>query len=106
METKMITRFATRSLLLFWVFVLPAFGQESGIENLRKTSKAFASIARKVSPSVVFIQVESSVQNAPHQQFSTPFNNPGDPLGDELLKRFFGQQFQNIPQNPRQQKTP
>lgn len=95
----------TRLLLVLWVFALPAYAQESGVENLRKTSKAFASIARKVSPSVVFIQVESSVRN-PTMQFSSPFANPGDPFGDELFKRFFGDQFPGFPQAPRQREEP
>ncbi len=93
-------------LLLLWVIALPAYGQESGVENLRNTSKAFASIARKISPSVVFIQVESSVKN-PAMQFPSPFGeNPGDPFGDDLLKRFFGDQLPNIPQTPRQRGVP
>jgi serine protease Do len=86
----------TRLLLLLWVFALPVSGEESGVENLRQTSKAFASIARKVSPSVVFIQVESSVKN-PAMQFSSPFSTPGNPFGDDLLKRFFGDQIPNYP---------
>jgi len=89
----------TRLLLLLWVFALPAYGQEDGIESLRNTSKEFASVARKVSPSVVFIQVESSREVPSIQQFSSPFGN-GSPFDDELLKRFFGQQFPNNPQTP------
>lgn len=90
-----------RLLLALMVIAVPVYGQDSGIENLRQTSKAFASIARQVSPSVVFIQVESSVQN-PATQFSSPFGNPGNPFGDEFLKRFFGDQFPGLPQTPRQ----
>lgn len=88
-----------RFLFLLWFFAMPAYGQDSGVENLRETSKAFASIARKVSPSVVFIQVESSIKK-PTTQFSVPFANPGDPFGDDLFQRFFGDQFPNIPQTP------
>jgi serine protease Do len=106
METKMKNHLTTHLLLLFWFFVLPAYGQESGIESLRQTSKAFASIARKVSPSVVFIQVESSVQNLAMQQFSSPFNNPGNPFGDDFMRHFFGDQFPNSPQSPRQRTIP
>ncbi|WP_221894049.1 hypothetical protein [Bathymodiolus japonicus methanotrophic gill symbiont] len=64
-----------RLLILLCFIALPAYGQEEVIESLRSTSKAFASIARKVSPSVVFVQVESSVHN-PAMQFSTPLNTP------------------------------
>lgn len=60
------------------------------LENLRQTSKAFASVGRQVSPSVVFIQVESVQQGAPSPFQSTPF-------GDELFKRFFGDRFPGFP---------
>ncbi|BCG63477.1 MAG: serine protease Do [Methyloprofundus sp.] len=89
----------TRLLLLLWVFALPAYGQEDGIESLRNTSKAFASVARKVSPSVVFIQVESNRESPSIQQFSSPFGH-GGPFDDELFRRFFGPQFPNRPQTP------
>jgi serine protease Do len=85
-------------LILSCLVVLPAYAQDSGIESLRSTSKAFASIARKVSPSVVFVQVEGKVQN-PAMQFFTP----GSPFNDELFKRFFGDQLPGIPQVPQQQ---
>lgn len=91
-----------RILLLIWAFALPAYAQEDGIENLRNTSKAFASVARKVSPSVVFIQVESTQAQPSIQQFSIPFGQ-GSPFNDDLLKRFFGDQFRRIPQVPGQQ---
>ncbi|MCF6202761.1 MAG: Do family serine endopeptidase [Methylococcaceae bacterium] len=92
-----------RLLLLSWVFALPAHAQEDGIENLRNTSKAFASVARKVSPSVVFIQVEASQKQPAIQQFSTPFGQ-GSPFdNDDMLRRFFGDQFRGIPQVPGQQ---
>jgi serine protease Do len=40
---------------------LPAHGQEKALESLRETGKAFASVAKKASPAVVFIRVEKSV---------------------------------------------
>jgi serine protease Do len=91
-----------QTLLLLLVFSVPAYAQEEGIESLRNTSKAFASVARKVSPSVVFIQVESARTQPPIQQFSRPFGQ-GGPFNDDLLKRFFGDQFRGIPQVPGQQ---
>ncbi len=93
-----------RILLMLWVFTLPAYAQEDGIENLRNTSKAFASVARKVSPSVVFIQVESTQKQPAIQQFSSPFGGQGNLLNDDMLRRFFGDQFQMIPQQPDQQR--
>lgn len=62
-----------------------------GIENLRQTSKAFASIAKKVSPSVAFIKVESIQKNVPITPFSSPFS-------DDFFKRFFGENFPGFQQ--------
>ncbi|HFD11772.1 MAG TPA: DegQ family serine endoprotease [Crenotrichaceae bacterium] len=85
--------------LILWLITISAFAEDAGIENLRITSKAFASIARKVSPSVVFIQVESTKAVPSLQQFSTPFG-PGGSLNDDLLKHFFGNQFRGFQQTP------
>ena len=60
--------------------------QEGGVESLRQTGKAFASVARKVSPSVVFIEVESIEENADVQGFALPFS-------DDLFRHFFGESF-------------
>lgn len=88
-------------LLLF--FTLSVFAQEGGIENLRQTGKAFASVARKVSPSVVFIQVESSAEAT--QQFSTPFGDES-PFGDDFLRRFFGEPFGRSPHGGQPRNAP
>jgi serine protease Do len=66
----------------------------SAIASLRETGKAFAAVARAVSPSVVFIQVESRARAQPN-----PFG-PGSPFGDDFLRRFFGDQFPGTPQEP------
>lgn len=81
-------------VLLVMLFALPAVAQQGGIENLRETGKAFASVARKVSPSVVSVQVE---QKRTHTQ-------PTElPFGDDFLRRFFGDQFEQAPrQQPRE----
>jgi serine protease Do len=76
--------------------------QQGGIENLRQTGKAFASVAQKVSPSVVFIQVESIRESAPAYE-NGPFGF-GSPFDDELFRRFFGDRFPGIPRQ--QQKQP
>ena len=84
------------NLFLIWFFTIPAHAADGGVESLRKTSKAFASVAREVSPSVVFIQVESKVA-VNNSQFNSPFG-PGSPFGnDEFLKHFFGDQFPGFP---------
>lgn len=74
------------------VFIGTAAAQDSGIKSLRETGKAFRSVAKKVSPAVVFIKVEKEV---------TQQGISGNPFGDEFLRRFFGQ----IPQHrsPHQQ---
>ncbi len=95
----MNNKILTRLLLLLWIVALPTYAKDDGIESLRNTSKAFAAVARKVSPSVVFIQVESSRSQPSTQQFSSPFGQ-GGPFNDDLLKRFFGDQFRGIPQTP------
>ena len=75
------------SRYIFLVFLLISAplqaNDDSGIANLRQTSKAFASVAKQVSPSVVFIQVESVQKGASFTPFQSPF-------GDDLFKRFFG----------------
>jgi serine protease Do len=78
------------------VFALPAHASEGGIESLRQTGKAFASVARQVSPSVVYIQVESSGGSTESSSLASPF---GDelPFGNELFERFFGQPMPGQP---------
>lgn len=79
----------TRNILLLGLMLvlLPAGlpAQDGGIESLRQTGKAFASVARQVSPAVVFIQAES-VQEASGSGREAPFDN-------DLLRRFFGDRF-------------
>ena len=88
-------------ILLFSIFPLSGKAIDEGIDNLRETGKAFASVARKVSPSVVFLQVESKAADSSVTQFSPPFSE--FPFGDDLFKRFFGDQFPGFPRfdNPR-----
>ena len=81
-------------LLLFFTNALTA--QEGGIENLRQTGKAFASVAREVSPSVVFIQVENTDEGPRAHGFKMPFGE-GIPFNDDMLKRFFGERFHEMP---------
>jgi len=71
--------------------ITPVHAKDNGIESLRKTGKAFASIAKNVSPTVVFIQVEKTVENQSNTEFFSPFGGGGrDPFGDDFLRRFFG----------------
>ncbi|MEJ2406779.1 MAG: DegQ family serine endoprotease [Candidatus Thiodiazotropha sp.] len=89
-------------LIIFSLFTIMAQAQEGGLENLRQTGKAFASVARSVSPSVVFIQVETTAEQPLNTRHGMPFNQPW-PFGDEMLKRFFGDRYHGSPNmTPRQ----
>ena len=84
---------------LAWVcmalFSLNAVAQD-GLESLRETSRAFASVGEKVSPSVVFVRTERAIR-ATQAPNSSPF-------GDEFFERFFGQPFPGTPQQPPSQR--
>ncbi len=88
-------------LLILSLFSPSLLAQERGIDSLRQTGKAFAAVAKKVSPAVVFIQVEVSVQNRSANELTSPFD-------DEFFRRFFGPSFpgQRLPrQAPPQRHT-
>jgi len=81
------------SINFFFVILFTAtslFAQAGGIENLRQTGKAFASVAKQVSPSVVFIQAETIRETPRSNRFGSPFE-------DEMLRRFFGDRFFMMP---------
>jgi serine protease Do len=67
-------------------------GSDGGVEQLRQTGKAFASVAKAVSPSVVFIQVEGKTS----AQQAMPFGEDWA-FGDDFLRRFFGEPLPRIP---------
>jgi serine protease Do len=88
--------------LIFVLLLSPiTSAQQGGIENLRQTGKAFASVAQKVSPSVVFLQVEKIEEDRQVHDFISPFGQ-GSPFDDDLFRRFFGEPFHGMPK--RQQK--
>lgn len=66
--------------VLMTLLAANAMAEEKAIESLRQTGKAFSSVAKKVSPSVVFIRIERRRQS--------PFH--GSPFDEEFLRRFFG----------------
>lgn len=85
-------------LVVLMLAPLDLLAQGKGVENLRQTSKAFAEVARKVSPSVVLIQVEGESKSGRQTPFGFPFGGgEGWLFGDELFKRFFGERFPDIP---------
>ena len=74
--------------------------QDGGVDSLRQTGKAFAAVARKVSPSVVFIQVEGSAIDQPR----SPFGDERWPFGDDFFRRFFEDQFPGLPRREEPQR--
>ncbi len=73
-----------------------ALAQDQGIESLRQTGKAFASVAREVSPSVVFIQVEGRSPQQAIGPSQLPFGQQW-PFSDDFFRRFFGDELPSMP---------
>ena len=92
-------------LLSLLVFGSPAvFAQDPGLESLRETGKAFRSVAREVSPAVVFIQVEKEVQVRRADPWTNPFE--GSPFGEDFFRRFFGEPpRREAPDRPQRRTT-
>lgn len=103
-ESEMKRNLIVLYLILAWFIAIPVYALDDGVENLRQTGKAFASVAQEVSPSVVFIQVESKASASNIAQFTWPFGNES-PFGDDLFKHFFDDQFPGSPKGP-QPKMP
>ncbi len=94
-------------LLVLVLLPVDLLAQGNGVESLRQTSKAFAEVARKVSPSVVLIQVERETEATQMSPFGFPFGD-GErfPFGDDFFKRFFGDRFPDMPRFNEQGKQP
>jgi serine protease Do len=83
-------------MMLTMVWTVSA-AEDNGIETLRKTSKAFTAVAKKVVPAVVAVKVEKTVNSNTQDMFeNSPFN-------DEFFRRFFGPQF-SPPNQPHNEK--
>lgn len=78
-------------LLIVICGTFPAVAQDVGLETLRESGKAFRSVAKQVSPAVVFIQVEKTIEQ--QNAGANPFGN--HPFGDEFFRRFFDQPNNN-----------
>ena len=89
-----INKIAVFAVLLLSISMVQA--QNNAIEKLRDTGKAFASVARSVSPSVVFIQSEGMVASRDTPGFIMPFDENA-PFNRDLLEKFFGFQFPDLP---------
>jgi serine protease Do len=88
--------FLILTTLMAGLLAAPAHALDGGVESLRETGKAFASVGRAVSPSVVFIRVEGKGAGSGQSPLASPF---GDeiPFGDEFFRRFFGDRFPGVP---------
>lgn len=68
-----------KSVLCFYflMFSMSNLSQadNNGIESLRQSGKAFSKIAKEASPSVVFIQIESSNDTLPGVTSPSPFGD-------------------------------
>ncbi len=84
------------TILLAALLAAPAHALVGGVESLRETGKAFASVGRAVSPSVVLIQVEGQGSAAEQSPLTMPFGDE-NPFGDEFFRRFFGDRFPGLP---------
>ncbi|WDE01654.1 DegQ family serine endoprotease [Thalassomonas actiniarum] len=90
---------ATSLLFLLLFFMTPVQTSNNEIKSLQQTGKAFASIARAVSPSVVFIQVEGKAISRSDPRYYSPFGD-GWPFGEDFLNEFFGDRFRGF-QHPK-----
>jgi len=68
-------------------------GEGEEIALLKRTSKAFAAVAKKAIPAVVFIEVEKTIQAQGYGRHVDPYQF----FGDDFFQRFFG-----APPTPRQ----
>ncbi len=99
--SKLLLLYALLPLLIVFSGTLPVVAQDAGLESLRESGKAFRSVAKQVSPAVVYISVEKEVDQ---QGMSNPFGN--HPFGDEFFRRFFGQPEQKrSPQNKQKRQS-
>lgn len=88
-------------ITLLWIVCLitaSTHASDDAIDNLRQTGKAFASVARAVSPSVVYIQVEGKTSSG-SSPFSSPFKDEW-PFSDDFFRHFFGDRLPGIPRMP------
>lgn len=80
------------SSTLLFVGSMTLNAASNGIESLKKTGKAFASVAKKVSPAVVFLKIEKEIER--------PRGGYGG-MEEDLLRHFFG-----VPRAPQRGRKP
>ncbi len=65
-----------------------------------QTSKAFTAVAKKATPAVVFIKVQSSSSDLDEYGNPYSYQNPFDFQGDDFFNRYFGMPYRGQPQKP------
>ncbi len=80
---------------------------ETSNPSVAAIQNAFVETAQKVSPSVVYIEVEKAISTETAMGPSIPFNDPFDLFSDEFFERFFRNRMPNRreqrPNPPRQE---
>ena len=93
--TKAISSGLILCLILATISLSQAASENTnGVETLRKASKAFSEVAKKATPAVVAVQVETVVQSN--------FGFMGSPFDDDFFDRFFGGGRRRSPGRPPQ----
>lgn len=88
------------ALLFSSVDLIQAENSNQCICSPEQTSKAFTSIAKKSTPAVVFIKVQSNAPEFDENGYPYGYQNPYDYPGDDFFHRFFGFPFRGQPQKP------
>ncbi len=97
---KLLLRWLSCTITLLSVLFIvssPVSAQDRGLDNLRETGQAFRSVAKNVSPAVVFIRVDREEPNSNSHKM-----NPFGPFGEDFFRRFFEQR----PNTQKPQKMP
>jgi serine protease Do len=92
MKKNHVSFIALTLILVLLIFITPVQLQNIDIERFSKTSKAFTSVARSISSSVLFIQVEGTPLRSPYYPFPMPLDDEA-PFSAELFERLFGERF-------------
>lgn len=95
-----LTPLLTSSLLLVSAPSI-GFSQEKPCYcSPEQTSKAFTAVAKKATPAVVFIKVQSKSPEMDENGYPYHYQNPFDAFGDDFFNRFFGLPYRGQPQRP------
>lgn len=103
-HVNQLAKAAVFSAVVIYTTVL-SIAADDDISLLKKTGKAFASVAKSATPAVVSVKVEMTVRNqGGYGQYN---NQPYDLFGDELMRRFFPgrRNYESAPREYQQEGT-